>query len=187
MIADIITDFAQRGIALHVEGDGIRVRAPAGTLTDADRAVLRDQIRELVAELQRRFLRDQGDTRFFLDGERWTWLDRMPREFAWPDDPEQVEADENCWSEISQRDLEYLTGPRRWRDPCASCGGQLIHSGACQEQILNTKVPFGKHAGKTVIEAPRDDVLWLLKTRNLPEEVRQAIQLRLSKEKIHGH
>jgi uncharacterized protein (DUF3820 family) len=126
------------------------------------------------------------ETDFRIDGQRWTWLESMPPEFQWPDDPEQVEADEFYWDQLTRVDCEYLTGPRRWPEPCTSCGGRLNHSGACEEQILSMKVPFGKHAGKTVLEAPQDHVLWLLKLKNLPDDVRQAIQLRFEKEADHG-
>ncbi len=45
---EVIASFQQRGVALTVDGERIRYRAPAGQLTDADRTTLREHKAELV-------------------------------------------------------------------------------------------------------------------------------------------
>jgi hypothetical protein len=45
-----------RGVALAIDGDGLRVDAPPGILTDADRASIRAHKAEIIAQLRNREL-----------------------------------------------------------------------------------------------------------------------------------
>lgn len=46
--ADLLNDFQQRGIGLRAEGDAVEVTAPKGSLSEEDRAAIRDRKPELL-------------------------------------------------------------------------------------------------------------------------------------------
>jgi hypothetical protein len=48
----IITNLAARDVTLTLDGDNIKVRAPAGALTDADRQLIRSHKADLIAALR---------------------------------------------------------------------------------------------------------------------------------------
>lgn len=89
---------------------------------------------------------------------------------------------EECWSQVSQKDYEYLTGDRNWPAPCPWCAGRLLHSQACERlrRSWEPTMPFGKHKGRPVSEVPVDYLYWLVAKGGLVPELMEAIDLRLS-------
>ena len=169
-IQPIVEDFASRNVGLVPDGDRLLVHDPRGSLTDEDRAILRTRKAEILAEIKT-----------LQTAEEQVGLGNFDEYAGHPDNADPVSARDNefCWGQINRVDFDYLTGPRRYPGPCLGCGGRLAHSRACEAMILATPIPFGKFASKAVGEAPREHLRWLLGRRNLPEEVREAIQLSL--------
>jgi uncharacterized protein (DUF3820 family) len=85
------------------------------------------------------------------------------------------------WSQISEADWKYLTGPRNFPPRCPWCHGHYMHSQACTELRASweVKMPFGKHKGRSLSAVPVNYLEWLLGNRSVSGELREAIRSRL--------
>jgi uncharacterized protein (DUF3820 family) len=88
---------------------------------------------------------------------------------------------EYYWSQITEEDRDYLTGPRVYPSRCAWCYGRLAHSTQCWElrKSWGFEMPFGKHAGKPITEVPHDYLRWLLSRGELARDLQAAIEMEL--------
>jgi hypothetical protein len=93
---------------------------------------------------------------------------------AGPLRPGDVSAVDNefYWDQLDEKDRRYLTGPRRWPDPCAWCGGRRCHSAMCDElhEHWAVRLKFGKYKGRKIQDLPSDYLLWLLKVRAVRDQ-----------------
>jgi hypothetical protein len=100
-----------------------------------------------------------------------------------PDRSHDVTDDQNefYWSVISPEERAYLLEPRQYPSPCVWCGGRLRHASRCEEMHRDwTRLTFGKHRGKRIVDAPETYLKWLKGSSvTLDPEVRRAIEKRL--------
>ncbi len=118
MIAiELMADFQQRGIVLTDEDGRIRYRAPAGIMTDADRAALREHKAELLALL--------------------TSPSAPPTSRPRPGAPKE------CFSHEQEPQSCRRCNGRTWRlrETSQSGGGWLWICAACAERFHDTKIP----------------------------------------------
>ena len=90
------------------------------------------------------------------------------------------------WPSISDEDLTHIFGPvedrhewnaKRYPGQCLFCSGRNTHSKPCIDlrRSWEPTLPWGKHKGKRVSEAPEDYLKWLAK-RDLPANLRVAVE-----------
>lgn len=106
-----------------------------------------------------------------------------PREYQ-PDNAKSDALNEFHWSNISERDRDYLTAPRSYPQPCPWCGGIYHHHRLCDalRASWELSLPFGKHKGIPLSQVPRDYLEWLVSCGDgINGELRDSIRLELGR------
>lgn len=88
------------------------------------------------------------------------------------------------WANLSDRDRDYLLGPRNYPAPCPWCGGRLRHNRLCDalRASWGPLLPFGKHKGKPLPTVPRGYLEWLAGCADgIGGDLRDAIKFQLER------
>ena len=93
---------------------------------------------------------------------------------AQPEDGPSEDDNDFYFSQLEDRDKEYLEAGVGECPPCGFCGGRKKHNPDCVAHEWETVVPFGKHKGKPLSQVPLEYLAWMCNMDNLRSEfVRQ--------------